>query len=190
MRRRLFRLGLSMWGISMLALGTVLTARHELALPAPTSEEATRLSKELELSGNTWHAVHVLYAECRCSQRLVDHLEVRGRNPAFDEKVLLVGDRDRMKERLERRGFVVTSTTREALRDQYRVEAAPLLLVFDPSGISRYSGGYTVTKQGNDIRDLDIMGRLSRAESAATLPVAGCAVSDRLRAFVNPGGVL
>ena len=61
------------------------------------------------------------------------------------------------------------------------VEAAPILIVIDPSGVVRYAGGYTERKQGPVVADIRILRATERGDAPVALPIFGCAVSERLR---------
>jgi hypothetical protein len=188
MRRRLVLIGhyfarvaLIGWFSVMLALGAGLLSKHVLALPAPAKDSALAASidalRRPETRGS-WLAVHVLYADCRCSQRVVDHLLASERPGDWAEMVLWVGDQPPRAE-LEGRFDV----RRLSMADLARlgIEAAPILLALDPAGDIRYAGGYSDRKQGPVIDDLRILEAAKRPVAVASLPVFGCAVSERLR---------
>jgi len=175
------RLGLGTWLGAMLLLGAGLLAKHVIALPAPASN--ARLSSSLSAfrsstTANQWLAVHVLYAECRCSQRIVAHLLSTARPSGWQEVVLWVGKA--APDPLLERAYRVKRVTSTELAS-FGVEATPLLVVLDPSNHVRYAGGYTERKQGPVIDDLRILAEAQRTSSLASLPVFGCAVSDRLK---------
>ena len=44
----------------------------------------------LESEADGWFVVYILYSECRCSQRILDHLATRGVLPGLHESVVLV----------------------------------------------------------------------------------------------------
>jgi hypothetical protein len=174
-------LGLTTWFAAMLLLGAGLLAKHVIALPAPPA--SARLSSSLSAfrsskAPNQWLAVHVLYAECRCSQRIVAHLLATARPPGWEEVVLWVG-KATPAPALER-AYRVKSVTGTELSG-FGVEATPLLVVLDPDNHVRYAGGYTERKQGPVIDDLKILAQAQRTSTLASLPVFGCAVSDRLK---------
>lgn len=181
-RRRLPGLALTTWFVVTLGLGAGLLARHAVALPAVATPDRIGASlgalRRPEDRGR-FLAVHVLYAECRCSQRIVEHLLATLRPPGWSELVLWVGEEAPSPE-LARRGFTVQRLTRAEL-ERHGVEAAPLLVALDPADHVRYQGGYTERKQGPVIADVRILeGARDAAAAAASLPVFGCAVSDRL----------
>jgi hypothetical protein len=175
-------IGLTVWFAVMLAVGAGLLSRHLVALPAPAKSAKLAASmaqlRRPETQG-TWLAVHVLYSECRCSQRIVEHLLSGARPTDWTEVVLWVGQRE-PDPALARRFDV----RRVAAADLARmgIEATPMLVAVDPGGLVRYSGGYTDRKQGPVIDDVRILDASRKPDLVASLPVFGCAISDRLRA--------
>lgn len=175
------RVAVTAWFGAMLALGAALLAKHVVALPTPAKNEqlgsALGALRPSEARGK-WLAVHVLYSECRCSQRLVAHLLSTARPNGWQEMILWVGN----------------GTPDPALDQHYRVkrvssaelsrlgiEAVPLLVVLDPENQLRYVGGYSRSKQGPALDDLRILGEAQQDKTLVGLPIFGCAVSDRLK---------
>jgi hypothetical protein len=179
---RLGQIAVILWFAGMLLLGAGLLAKHLVALPAPATTpvlgEALAALRTPRDRGR-WLAVHVLYAECRCSQLIVEHLVHSDRPSDWSEVVLWIGA-DPPDPGLAQRGFDVRRLTRAELAS-YGIEAAPLLVAVDPDDHARYSGGYTESKQGPVVDDLRILAAARAAGPIATLPVFGCAVSDRLK---------
>jgi hypothetical protein len=175
-------IGLAVWFAGMLVIGAGLLSRHLVALPAPAKN--AKLSASIgELrrpeTRSAWLAVHVLYSECRCSQRIVEHLLSSARPRDWAEVVLWVGQREpdpRLVQRFDLRRVADADLARMG------IEATPLLIAVDPNGLVRYAGGYTDRKQGPVIDDARILEGSRRPDVVASLPVFGCAVSDRLRA--------
>jgi hypothetical protein len=161
-----------LWVPTGLVLGASLLAPHWTTLPMPAQDDADLVAalERLRTPGDedAWMAVHVLYAACSCSGRVVDHLARAPRPQDLVDKVLLV------------------RTTPDELAERFAIEGAPMLLVVDPKGVIRYRGGYTERKQSFAIHDLDIIARLRADDVVATLPLFGCAVSDELRALLDP----
>lgn len=176
----------------MLLVGAVLLGRHVVALPKPPVDPVTtRAFAALREDGDraSWLAVHVLYAGCRCSARVVEHLAQSGRSASVHEVVLWVGSDPQLEARMKTAGFRLLPIEPEALRQRFGVEAAPLLVVLDPNDRARYVGGYTTRKQGPDIQDRKILSALLSGATPEENPVLGCAVSSRLQAALNPIGV-
>lgn len=140
-------------------------------------------------SGDGLTAFHVLYADCRCSRRVVAHLLESERPQDLDEVVLLVGEDEDLAEACREAGFAVHAFSQEELRARFGVESAPLFVVTDAGGTSRYVGGYTDRKQGLDHRDLEFVERIRAGEEVVSLPVYGCGVSASLQESLDPLGV-
>src|SRR5262249_3137346 len=133
---------------------------------------------------------HILYSECRCSRRIVEHLLGSDRPAGVAEHVLLVGEDGGIAGRLRARGFRVTLVNHDELATRYHVAAVPLLVVFAESGELRYAGGYTTRKQGPDPRDVEIIRRAAAHGFVEALPVFGCAVAQELKRRLDPTGLL
>ena len=175
------RLALVAWAIAMLVLGAGLLVRHAVALPAPVAGRALSASLSAMRPPNAqhrWLVIHTLYAECRCSQRIVDHLIASTRPAGWRELVLWVGDKEPSPQLTAR--FDVKRWSNEDLA-RVGIEAAPSFAVLDPSNHLLYAGGYTDRKQGPNIDDLRIFEELEQSRTVAPHPVFGCAVSARLR---------
>jgi hypothetical protein len=122
--------------------------------------------------------VHVLYSDCRCSQRVAEHLATTERPQGWSEIVLWIGD-DAPPAGLAQRFDLRRATAAELA--SYGVESAPSMILADPAGNIRYAGGYTDRKQGPVIEDLRILTAVRRSEDVSNLPLFGCAVSARLK---------
>jgi hypothetical protein len=193
MRRAISSAAFWVWAVVLFVTATSLTAAHLYALPKPAK---TDVGLAHALNGlrsvnerEAWLAVHVLYAQCRCSRRIVRHLASSARPTGVREKVLLVGSNPEIAEDLRAlaaRSFQIIDTSAAELRDRYHVQAAPLFVVLGPDGAVRYTGGYTPRKQGLDIQDLTILSGLVANEKTLELPVFGCAVSRELQRLLDP----
>lgn len=185
---------LAAWALSMLAMCTIMLARHLVPLPAQTSDDAalsqalaTQRPSERKLE---WMAVHVLYGECGCSRRVARHLLASQRPQDTTELIVLVGDDPELRAKALARGFEVDVVSREELPRKYHLQSVPVLAVLDPLDRLRYVGGYTTRKQGPDIQDLRILEELQSDRSIASLPLFGCAVSRSLQRVIDPTGLL
>ncbi len=184
---------LGAWFLSMAFVSAILLGRHVAPLPRPARDDVA-LGKALEelhrpTDGRRWQAVHVLYAECRCSQRLADHLLTTVRPSDVDETVLLVGQDVGLEGRLRARRFHVVRTSPVELATRWHVQAVPLFVVTDPDHVVRYVGGYTARKDGPAPQDLLILARSRTEGTIDVLPVYGCAVAADLREKLDPTGV-
>lgn len=172
-----------LWVVLLTLFGSVLGIRHWVALPRPTDHAAlaTAMAALRHPGQADLEVVHVLYADCRCSRRILDVLARREPVPGRTEKVLLVGDLPETEKDVGARGLEIVHVRAEELLARFHVESAPMFVVLDAENRVRYVGGYTEHKQGLLPRDRVIADAIARGESPASLPVFGCAVSDRLR---------
>jgi hypothetical protein len=166
-----------------------LTMPHLIAMPAPAATDRALAAGIADLRApgrGDWLVVHALYAACRCSERIVDHVLDRPALAGADEVVLVVGARPDWVARAEQAGRRVVTIGPEALRTRFHIESAPLLVIAGPDGEVAYAGGYTRRKQGPVIEDVAIYQGLRAAGRAdPPLPVLGCASSQRLRAALS-----
>lgn len=194
-RRRLPRLVvagiLGAWLIATVALGAILLARHELAMPVPaTTDPALTAAVAARARPDAWTAIHVVYPACPCARRVMAHLRARPHPDGVAERVVLVAEQpDRaLAEALVARGFVVEHVTPALLAAAWHVEATPLLVLAAPGGEVRYVGGYGRRKQSPIIEDLAIIAEARRRAPPTALPVFGCATTRRLARAVDPLG--
>lgn len=181
---------LATWGAGLLLLCAYLLASHLVALPVP-SQDNPALMAALERSRSDqerdrWLMVHVIYGDCPCSMRVVDHLLERELAPEASERMLLVGEDPSLAQRMRDHGYRVEVLSAEQLKARYQIVGVPLLVIADPANRLRYVGGYTARKQGPDIQDTRILEELRADRSIEALPLFGCAVSRELREALNP----
>jgi len=180
------------WAAALLLVGSILLGRHVVALPRPErNPTVTRAFAALRQPRDRgrWLAVHVLYAGCKCSARIVDHLVQAEPIAPVRELALWVGQDPDAQARLSAAGLRVHTLEPEALRARFGVEAAPVLIVLDPEDQIRYVGGYTSRKQGPDIQDRKILAALLAGTAPEENPILGCAVSSRLQTALDPVGL-
>lgn len=184
---------LAIWVPCLFVVLASLMTDHWATLPRPSTTDTTLQEALGRLRTPTdpgrWTAYHVLYDGCRCSRRVLDHLVGSPRNGDVDDLVLFVGDDDRVRGEFAARRMRFVSLTQAELEADYGILAAPLLLVTDPSGQLRYSGGYTDRKQGLACHDLEIVRDLRAGSEVAPLPVYGCGVSTSLQQVLDPLGL-
>lgn len=188
----MIRSTLAAWFVAAFLITGSLASAHWYALPRPDTHDPRllrRLADRASQLQTQFVATHILYLECRCSQRIIDHLLARAAHPALREDVLLVGPTDERADKLKRRLYHVESITPLELRQHYGVEAAPLLIVSDRSGAIHYMGGYTLHKQDPSIQDTRIIDSTLARRTTAELPLLGCAMSKRLRDLMDPFGL-
>jgi hypothetical protein len=106
--------------------------------------------------------------------------------------VVLVDDDGRAgpeDEPLRQRGFRVRIATPRQLREDFDLEAAPVLVLARPGGELAYVGGYTRHKRGAAFEDLELLASLRHDEAPRALPVFGCPTSERLARLLDPLGL-
>lgn len=181
---------LGLWAAGMTVISAYLLSGHLLTLPAPRVDDPIlERAARLRQTQGEWLALHLLYADCGCSRRVVRHLERRGPSALAAERVVLVEPRPGDVERLEKAGFTVEEETREGLHQDFGAAAAPLLVLADPEGQLRYVGGYTDRKRGPDIEDLTLLHTVRDGGRPQPLPLFGCAVNTTLAQQVDPLGL-
>jgi hypothetical protein len=191
---RLKRSALSLWAMCALVVTGSLASAHEYTLPHPDRRELALTealgARVLPQERGRFTVTHVLYAECRCSQRILEHLAARRARRDVSESVLLVAPAAELTLQLLEAGYRVEALTPVELQSRYAIEAAPLMIVADPLQHIRYLGGYTARKQGLDIRDGAIIDNALAGKDSTELPLFGCAISRALRKLVDPLGLV
>lgn len=172
-------------------------ASHLLTLPAPAAadpelHQAIAAHRRAE-QRDRWLVLHVVLDDCKCSQRVLDHLLADRRPGGVAERVVLVTE-DRAAAAapgaaIRAHGFDLDVVTPDELVAQYGIEVAPLLVIVDPHDTVRYVGGYTPRKQAADIRDVAVITAVRRGTAVEPLPTFGCAIGRALRSKLDPLGV-
>jgi hypothetical protein len=189
--------GLIAWVSVCLVLGTYLLASHLLTLPAPAPSDPVlhhgiAAHRRADQRGR-WLVLHVVFDECKCSQRVLDHLLADSRPPGVAERIVLVTEHGTAGAAsiaaIPAHGFELDVVTPEQLVAEYHIEAAPLLVVVDPHDTVRYVGGYTPRKQAADVRDLAVIAAVQRGEAVEPLPTFGCAIGRALSSKLDPLGI-
>jgi hypothetical protein len=165
---------------------------HWVALPRPANDDALLAHGLAALSKDDppgWRLTHILYADCRCSQSIFEHLLHRPMPEGVAERVVLVGEDDGWEGRARARGIELVHMTREELKARLGIESAPLLVISEPSSQVRYVGGYTDRKQGLGYRDAAVLAALRSGTDVPSMPVFGCGVSQQLQATLDPIGI-
>lgn len=192
--RRILVIVVGLWLAGGVVLGGVLLIQHMVALPTPGTSSAKlrdQLARELPRD-QRWHVMHVMYRSCPCSQRTIEHLLSSTRPAAIEELVVLVDDEGRghaEDELLRQRGYRVRVITPRELRDEFDLEAAPVLVIARDDGELAYVGGYARHKQGAAFQDAEIVAALRQDDAPASLPVFGCPTSERLARALDPLGL-
>jgi len=185
----------AVWVVCCLVGGGYLLSAHLLTLPTPEltdlGPQRSAVAARRSTQQGQWLAVHILDQECKCSQRVLDHLLGERRPAGIVERVVLIASEVTAERSaaIRARGFDLDIVTPEVLAERYRVQAAPLLVVLDPSDAVRYVGGYTPRKQADDVRDVAVIAALRRGEAVEPLPTFGCAVGRALKEKIDPLGI-
>lgn len=172
-----------------LVVGGTLMAAHTYSLPHPEASDPGLAAAMRPFASSRWTLVHALYGRCRCSARIIGELTSGPRPPDVAEIVVAVDPGPDWAERLGRRGIRLVTTDAIALKRDFAIEAAPLLVVLAPNGAVAYSGGYTSHQQGPEIEDVQIVNALRGRTVPVTLPVFGCATARELASAIDPLGI-
>jgi len=197
MRNTLIYGGILVWAAACVVVGTYLLASHLLTMPAPAPTDpvlhrgvaARRGAHQID----RWLVLHVVFDECVCSQRVLDHLLAERRPPGIAERIILVTEHRAARAAwiaaIPAHGFELDVVTPEQLVADYHIEAAPLLVIVDPHDTVRYVGGYTPRKQASDVRDLAVIAAVQSGETVEPLPTFGCAIGRALNSRLDPLGI-
>ena len=181
---------LGLWSVVLLVGGAYLLAAHVAPLPEPAvGVLAAGVAHERRADeAGQWLALHALFSDCGCSQRVIAHLLSRRPLEGVKERVLLVGGSAGSSYAADLRaaGYPVDELDETALGDRYGFEGVPAFALVDPHDRVRYLGGYTRTKQGADFVDVAATRAALRGDTVTPLPVFGCAVSRSLRERRDP----
>lgn len=182
---------LAVWLVGMSGVTATFMMGHWVTMPRPTTGDPGLASAvgALRSPGDQWLAVHVMYADCGCSRRVLDHILSSARPPGVADKVVMVGHVAEFERRAREQGIGVDVIDAGELASKYHLDAAPILVVVDPEGAIRYLGGYTERKQGLEIEDVEIIGALMDGRREAERPLFGCAASERLQGILDPLGI-
>jgi hypothetical protein len=176
-------------------VGAYLLASHLLTLPTPATEDpllhrAIAAHRHAD-QRDRWLVLHVVFDDCKCSQRVLAHLLSTARPAGIAERVVYVTEHpaEASTTEIAAHGFELDVVTPDQLATDYHIEAAPLLVIVDPDDTVRYAGGYTPRKQADDVRDLAVITAVVHGEPVESLPAFGCAVGSRLSSTLDPLGV-
>jgi len=127
----LVRVAFWLWIPAVVIPGSYLMGRHLLTLPVPSYKDAglgeaiARLRSPSEQK--KWFAMHVMYAECGCSQRILGNLLSRPPVQNIAERIVFVGKSDEELEHKARAlGYGFDSVTPRSLRPGTTSNRRPL----------------------------------------------------------------
>lgn len=179
-------LTLAAWFVASTLVSATLLARHLIPLPDGAALDPRLGALRPADAGSGWLLVHVLYAECPCSERIVHHLAQRGRIAGASEVVLWVGDAPALEAELVAAHFPIQRADAGDLRARFGIEAVPLLAILSPENVVRYRGGYAARKQAYEIGDVASYERARSGLDQRPMPIFGCAISERLERILDP----
>jgi len=198
-RRLLSYGGLAAWVVACVVVGAYLLASHLLTLPTPAAADPVLhraiAARRHADQRDRWLVLHVVFDDCKCSQRVLAHLLSTSRPGGVAERIVYVTEHPTEAETraataaIPAHGFELDVVTPDQLDADYHIEAAPLLVIVDPHDVVRYAGGYTPFKQADDVRDVAVITALLRGEAPESLPAFGCAVGRHLRSTLDPLGI-
>jgi hypothetical protein len=176
-------IALIIWAPVTILFTSLLMVNHTIAMPMPNDLQQVEQGL-VEWLGRGDAVVHVLYANCSCTDSLVEHLVQRGSTPALREVVVFVGTSTLSQERLADVGFEWHQWSQLELTERTGLEAAPLLVIRQHNRLDyfRFPGA-------NRPLDVRIIDDTTTGDPPKPLPIFGCAVSPSLRAIVDPLGL-
>lgn len=162
---------------------------HIAGLPLPSADDP-RLGAAVRtrLAGRPL-ALHVLAVDCACSRRVLARLEARAPRADLDERLIVIGadaGARRISRQVERLGYSVERLGPDEVAGAIGVEVGPVLVVADASGEILYLGGYTERKQDARVETDALIDQALSGGNVEPLPVFGCAVTEEMRAGVDP----
>jgi hypothetical protein len=182
---------LVVWAVVCLLGIATLAVSHTAALPGTDAgERLVRAALALRSDASRPFLVHVISADCSCTNRLVKHILERGPFPEAGEVILFIGSDNAKRAAAERAGFRFAELAPQEFAKRFALEAAPVLLAFDTKGQLRYAGGYYERAAALFPQDEKLQAKLAQGATPEPLPVYGCAVSRKLRDAVDPLGIV
>ena len=176
------------WAFLALTTSTWMMAWHSVVFPVLSSNRTSS-----NAVAGVWNIRHYLSPDCACSRRTAVYLIKRGPLHGTAEEVFVIGAGEgatRMKTQLSGGGFRVTALTAEQASARDGIQGVPVLEIVAPDGKIAFRGGYRKWGQSpNDYEDVTLLSQLKASRHVETLPVLGCAVSERLRKQLDPLGL-
>lgn len=168
-----------------LSIGFVGSHMHSLHKVSFENKNATNL--KLGQTDNKWGMVHILGEGCGCSEIIAEHLIKRKPESNTSERVMIIGELEDYESQLKNAGYEVI---KEPSIKEY-LEGLPMLIVHDPQGKKKYTGAYAkkIITPITKIIDLEIFNSVKNNKDTEKYLVAGCAVSKKLQAKIDPLGL-
>ena len=190
-RERLGKLFIGIWAtVCVFALAS-LSVNHMFPMPAPKLHAVDALARELGSLRRTDKplTVHVIAADCSCTDSLVTHLFDTGAATQREELILYVGVDPERAQLARAAGYRFLEIQHSDLVSM-GLEAAPVLAIFSDQGDARYLGGYYDHPAAVFPKDTWVESELMTGVDPEPLPIYGCAVSSRLRGMLDPLGIV
>ncbi len=187
MKSKIAAVALCIWAPVTITITSLLMVNHTIAMPLPSDLQRVEHGM-MEWLGRGDAVVHILYANCSCTDSLVEHLVARGPTLVEREVVVFVGTPRPRHERLAQVGFEWHEWSQSDLTERTGVEAAPLLIVRHRNRMD-YVGGYFRFPSATRPLDASIIAETTSGVPPKPFPIFGCAVSPSLRASVDPLGL-
>lgn len=188
MTTRLFYRGFFLiWALSMMGLVGYLSFLHNSPLhPYQPSKNP------VEMVNGEWNVFHLLLADCPCSANVAVYLENRRPSALAHEKIFMIGDNPGIVRELKKASWQVISLTPQEAQDRLGADGGPWLLIYDPQGKLRYSGGYlgrAIHSPSEPFKDIEILVSLKSDRIVQPLASFGCVASEKLRHQFDPLGL-
>lgn len=179
MKNKLIIIFLVGWIISCSAILANLHGLHLVSYKPLTMEK-------IENNTKGWGMIHILAMECGCSEIIAEYLLKR--KPIMpNEKIMFLGTTNKIAKQLKQVGFQIIESKQ---LDGY-IEGVPQLIVFNPDGDIKYSGGYApkMITPLTKIQDQFIFNSIKNKKNNPQLAVMGCAINKKLQKELDPLGL-
>jgi hypothetical protein len=175
---------LSIWFVAVSVPLSSWMASHTLPLPEPARPMAI---DALQQAPAGWGAIHILSAQCGCSEIVAEYLVARRAQPGLHEEVWVVDGPAPWEPALKQAGFAVAGRSAEQLAAIAGIQGAPWLII-QRGGQVAYSGGYSerAPRPGGTFEDIATWRALQAGEAVAARPSYGCATSRFLKTALDP----
>lgn len=174
----------ALWFVIVSVPMSMLMAQHNLPFSINV-KTPTQIIKTLSNNIDQIYVTHILSAKCKCSKRVGRYLEETMRPANVRESIVVVDGTLPNEAELVKKGFQVIHLSVAELKNQFNLEAAPVLLVSNSEGHTKYSGGYKGLDE-IDHRDLEVINQVKAGRATIAFPVLGCALSPALKTAMDP----
>ena len=136
--------------------------------------------------------LHMLGADCLCSQKVANYLLSRGPIKDLSEKIIIVGSNVKLLDSFKMSGFSVTEISADIASQKYAVSALPQMFVYSDNKNILYSGGYSQKRSPaskEDYDDLKIINDAFKGKKSEARPIFGCAIGSKMQKEIDPLGL-